>query len=268
MRWYSQSFLSPQSLYSLVVHLPAFHPQHRPSPPETPSGPLPGDLPESLPQQLLRGGHRPWWPPLRRSRLARGPARLALTGVEDLDQVQYCCPALGRAQKFPRDISLSISICNSRSATIRFSRWFSSRSWRSSLASLAFIPPYWFRQRWKAASLISSALATSASSLPSPSRRSPSRSFRTICSGVCFRPFIRVPPGPAGPLRNSHIPWISSRGSGQTDPGDMDPLLWTRFVRIEPFSKGDGHAQVLRRRVPPAGCCPGPLRAISGTGRR
>jgi transposase InsO family protein len=52
--------------------------------------------------------------------------------------------------------------------------------------------------------------------LPSPSRRSPSRSFGTICSGVCFRAFIRVPPGPSGPLRNSHIPWISSRGSGHT----------------------------------------------------
>src|SRR5487761_707636 len=190
MRWHPQSFFPPEPLYPLVVHLPAFRAQHRSSPPETPSRPLLGDLPETLPQQLLRGHHRTWRPPLGRSGLAHCPARLALTGVEDLDQVQYCCPAPSRAQKFPRDISLSISICSSRSATIRFSRWFSSRSWRSSLASLAFIPPYWFRQRWKVASLISSTLATSASSLPSPSSRSPSRSLRTICSGVCFLPFI------------------------------------------------------------------------------
>jgi putative transposase len=45
---------------------------------------------------------------------------------------------------------------------------------------------------------------------------------------------------------------------------DMDPLFWTRFVRIEPCSKGDGHAEGVRRRVPPAGGCRGPLRATSG----
>ncbi|MGH7759655.1 MAG: hypothetical protein ACREN7_10120, partial [Candidatus Dormibacteria bacterium] len=80
-------------------------------------------------------------------RLARRPAGLALTHSVDLDQVQYCCPAPSRAQKFPRDISLSISICNSRSATIRFSRRFSSRSWRSSLASLALYRPWFPGQR-------------------------------------------------------------------------------------------------------------------------
>jgi hypothetical protein len=45
-------------------------------------------------------------------------------------------------------------------ATIRFSRPFSSRSRRNSLASSAFIPPYWLRQQLKVCSLISSAWAT------------------------------------------------------------------------------------------------------------
>ena len=30
---------------------------------------------------------------------------------------------------------------------------------------------------------------------------------------------------------------------------DMGPLLWTRFVRIEPFRQGDGPAEGVRRRV-------------------
>ena len=50
--------------------------------------------------------------------------------------VQFLTVPTSRAQKFPRDMSLRISICSSRSATIRFSRWFSSRRWRSSLGYL------------------------------------------------------------------------------------------------------------------------------------
>lgn len=37
--------------------------------------------------------------------------------------------------------------------------------------------------------------------------------------------FIRVPPGPVGPLRNPYLPWISSRGSAQLaqlPPGPTD----------------------------------------------
>ena len=58
----------------------------------------------------------------------------------------------------------------------------------------------------------------------------------------CFLPFIRVPPGPAGPLRNSHIPWISSRGSGHanvTPPHCATAYLKTSW-RISQASDGDG----------------------------
>ena len=48
----------------------------------------------------------------------------------------------------------------------------------------------------------------------------------------------------------------------------MDPLFWTRFVRIEPFSKGDGHAEGVRRRVPPAGGGPGGRRSGIPRGSR
>ena len=79
-----------------------------------------------------------------------------------------------------------------RSATIRFSRPFSSRSRLSSLASSAFIPPYWLRHRATVASDTSNALPTSAALAPAATNRSASRSFRTICSGVCLLPFMSV----------------------------------------------------------------------------
>jgi hypothetical protein len=46
------------------------------------------------------------------------------------------------------------------------------------LASSAFIPPYWLRQRWKVTSETSRAFATSAIGLPSASISSASRSLR------------------------------------------------------------------------------------------
>jgi hypothetical protein len=70
-------------------------------------------------------------------------------------------------------------------ATSRLSRAFSASNSLSRLAALAFIPPYWARQRFQVASLVSNLRRTSARSLPSFSSRSPSRTFRTACSGVC-----------------------------------------------------------------------------------
>jgi hypothetical protein len=63
------------------------------------------------------------------------------------------------------------------SATKRLSATFSFSSSFSRLASSAFIPPYWARQRWKVTSETSKAFATSAVVLPSPSISSASRSF-------------------------------------------------------------------------------------------
>ena len=54
-----------------------------------------------------------------------------------------------------------------------FNRWVSS----------AFIPPYWFRQRWKVCSETSRCLGTVATSSPSAWSRSASRSFRRSVRG-------------------------------------------------------------------------------------
>ena len=77
--------------------------------------------------------------------LSDGPTRPALRDAESPLQMANRVSSAGRAQNFLRATSLSISMSSAWSATIRFSRPFSSRSRRSSLVSSAFIPPYWLR---------------------------------------------------------------------------------------------------------------------------
>ena len=83
----------------------------------------------------------------------------------------------------PFEISLWARTSSSLSATRRFNAPFSRSSSFKRLASSAFIPPYWARQRWKVTSDTSRALATSAVDLPSPSISS-SRSFLMTWLGV------------------------------------------------------------------------------------
>ncbi len=69
---------------------------------------------------------------------------------------------------FPFAISRSARFSSSWSATIRFSLTFSRSSSFRRLASCAFKPPSWARQRCSVCSETSSCLATSATSQPSP----------------------------------------------------------------------------------------------------
>lgn len=77
-------------------------------------------------------------------------------------------------------------------ATSFFNRAFSTSSSFRRLASVAFIPPYWDRHLFHVASEISNVRSTSVRSAPPPSSRSPSRSFRITCSGVCRCRFIVI----------------------------------------------------------------------------
>src|SRR5215212_7003323 len=121
-----------------------------------------------------------------------------------------------RAQKFPRLTSLRMLMSTAWSATIFFKRVFSdSSSFRRFVAS-AFIPPYWFLQRWKVASLMPSFLATSGLEAPAASSASASRSLRTICSGVCLF-FIENPPFAHSGPSDSHSSRISFRGAGHCE---------------------------------------------------
>jgi len=56
-------------------------------------------------------------------------------------------PAACRAYQFPSKASLRMALSSSASARSFFSRLFSCSSCLSRLASSAFIPPYWLRQR-------------------------------------------------------------------------------------------------------------------------
>src|ERR1019366_9693687 len=160
--------------------------------------------------QRLLGRENPPGVTLRGALLSGHPASPPLRDAEHLAEVHDGVSPARRAQKFPRATSLSIQLSRVRSATTRLSRPFSSLSRRSSLASSAFMPPYWLRQRLYVCSLISSSRATSATFLPSAASRSPSRSLRITCSAVCFRPFIEFLLPLLEALRNSHISWTSS----------------------------------------------------------
>src|SRR5215210_2082022 len=89
-----------------------------------------------------------------------------------------------QSQKFFRLTSFRIWMSTACSATIFLRRVFSFSSSFRRLVASAFIPPYWFLQRWKVASLMPSSLAIWGTEAPAASSVSASRSMRTICSGV------------------------------------------------------------------------------------
>ena len=103
---------------------------------------------------------------------------------------------------------------------------FSISSSLSRLASAAFIPPYWLRQRWKVCSPTSSFWQTWPIAAPPASSASASRSLAMICSGECRVRFIvslhaRIPG-----IEDSHCEWIKFRGAGQLH---MLDFLASRF---------------------------------------
>src|SRR3990170_1813358 len=206
---------TPQPVDSLAVHSPAFLSQQRPHPPIAvpwmPSHqfqhPRHQTPPELIPPRSIT---------LRRSWLSQGPARPTFADAQLSPGLADRLPPACRTYQFPESASLRIALSNSASASSFFSRLFSSSSCFSRLASSAFIPPYWFRQRWKVCSLVSKAWQTSPIVLPPASIASASRSFRMICSGLCRfrRRDIESPPRPSqGPL-DSHNTWIRFRGAG------------------------------------------------------
>ena len=100
------------------------------------------------------------WPTTRQARRSDTPncSRRATTARRRRSGVR----------SFPGSAPSACRLSKAWSATIFFRRWFSSRSSFSSLASSAFMPPYWFRQRCQVDSVISRWRATSSIVLPSP----------------------------------------------------------------------------------------------------
>src|SRR5690606_27466921 len=113
----------------------------------------------------------------------------------------------------------------------------------SRFASLAFIPPYWLRQRWKVCSLISRRCTTWAIVLPVASIASASRNLVMICSGECRLRFIYESlQSPAGAHRDSHTNWFRFWAAGHPFGLDHSKSLTARERRTAVFRP---HARFL-----------------------
>src|SRR5262249_7172756 len=200
-----QALPPPQPVHPLAVDPPAFPPQQGPDPPVAVAR-VPLD-------QLQHPRHQPVFfllgsgdLPLRGAGLPQHPAGAALGHPEHLLEVAHGLPALGRAHHFFWATSWSSCLSSSSSATRRLRRPFSASRSLSRLASSAFMPPYWLRQRWSVCSLTPSFWQTWARLRPWARSASAWRSLVMTCSGMC-RVMDRLLPSRG--LRDSHTTWTS-----------------------------------------------------------
>src|SRR5215217_3793020 len=143
----------------------------------------PGQLAQPVTQPRLVV--RPNWSraTLGGAMLPGDPTGATLRDPEALPQGHHGPAAPLRGQKFPSASSLSMSMSSAWLATSRFNRAFSASSSLEPLGLAGLHPAVAARHRFQVASLLSNLRRTSARSLPSLSSRSPSRTFRTACSG-------------------------------------------------------------------------------------
>jgi len=106
------------------------------------------------------------------------------------------------------------------------------------LASSAFIPRYWFRQRCQICSEISKCLETSSTVSPSARSFSPSASLRIICSGC------------GGAASSCAVLLASSWGIGLTQGVDSFNGIWS-MLRSAPTPSPGGSFSRPTRSPPP-----------------
>src|SRR5213078_2929244 len=114
--------------------------------PVPPARPLLADLAQPRAQHRVIDGARRLVA-LRGAMLPHDPARPALADIQTVAQHRNRLTPAGWAHQFPLATSFSACFSSAWSATIAFKRAFSRSSSLSRLASSAFIPPYWLRQR-------------------------------------------------------------------------------------------------------------------------
>src|SRR5450755_1932066 len=141
-----QPLLAPQTLDPLAVHIPTLLTQmvmRATVPP-----------PRTIHRELRQLGtqRRVVLSPLRfvslcRAMLPNHPASPALADTETVANHRDRPAPTGWAHQFPLAISFSARFSSAWSATIAFNCRFSRSSSFRRLASSAFIPPYWLRQR-------------------------------------------------------------------------------------------------------------------------
>src|SRR6266511_709223 len=241
-----QPLLPPEAVDALAVDPPALAPQQRPDAPVAVAR-MPANQrqhPRQQPLFLLLGlGHLP----LGRARLPQHAAGAALGHAEGLLEVTRRLSPLGGGQNFFCTTSWSICLSRANSATRRLRRAFSTSSSLRRLASSAFMPPYWLRQRCRVGSLTPSFWQTWASVRPWARSASACRSFRMTCSGVCR--VIGSSPCPSRGVRDSHSTWTTFWGADQREGRRLFMVCddWrvggTRFLKpITAFTPSEGRA--------------------------
>ena len=209
----------------LLTRQPAFS-GRRGGPPPAPAGPTSGEVPQERPQGQLVVGRAPvaarrWvdrgWPTTRQAR--RSSPRTALGGPPR--------PAGGGpgSEVSPVQLLQHVDVEGLVGHDLLQPRCSPSRSSLSSLASSAFMPPYWLRQRCQVDSVISRCRTTSSMVLPSPRSFSPSASLRIDLLG-------RVPPS----LHRCAVLLPQSWGIGLAQR--VDQFTGTRSLRGRPLVLG------------------------------
>src|SRR5215210_1250631 len=131
----------PESLDTLLVHLPALPSEKCPHPAVAVAGVLAAEGYHPLHQsRVFAGLGRDV--ALAGTRLLQNPASPTLGDLKPLLQMLHSSPSPGRAQKFPRFTSLRRSMSSSFSARSFLRRAFSFSSSLRRLASCELIPPY------------------------------------------------------------------------------------------------------------------------------
>jgi hypothetical protein len=142
-----QAFLAPEPLDGLTVDHPALVQQLGMGTAVAPAGMGTAERTKLLAQRpitLRLGG----LVALGGAVLTDDPAGQPLGETQHALQMVHGAAATCRAQKFPLASSRRASFSSSASASNRLSRAFSLVSSLRRLASSAFRPPYWARQRW------------------------------------------------------------------------------------------------------------------------
>ena len=144
--WHFQPFLNPKPIDPFPIHTPARSSQQRPDPSIAVAGML-AHQGQHLGNQAFLLLVRPTACTAGSIETDQRPARPTLGHAQLPLNVRDRRSTADRAQKFPWSASLRIALSSSASASSFFSRLFSSSRCFSRLASSAFIPPYWARQR-------------------------------------------------------------------------------------------------------------------------
>src|SRR5690606_36894600 len=140
-----EPLLAVEALDTLAIHRPPLAPKQQVDTPVAPTRPLPGELEDPRSQALLRVAdrlvaHAGAW---KAREADRSALRDAVCGRDLLDDTPpLACPH----DFFPRR-SFRTWRFSAWSATMRFSRRFSSSSCLSRRASETSMPPYFLRQR-------------------------------------------------------------------------------------------------------------------------